>query len=292
MASRLEEDLSCPVCYEIFKDPVILSCSHSVCKDCVEYWWVEKVIHDCPLCRSISTSEVRSNLALKNLCESFSLETNPIRSYPRSEAALRSSDRPGQTPGQPQLQHLEQDEGHGVLLSSHPGPKHCYPGLVVSEDLTTVSESDCQYLPDNPERFGEQWSVLGSEGFDSGTYCWDFHVAESDDWDVGVMAQSGQRKGDTKSGLWIINLHYGGYAAGSPPGPETPLPFQKKLQRVRVNLDWDGGTLSFSDPETNTHLHTFTHTFTERLFPYINTGNGLPVTSSPAKVSVAVQQQD
>ncbi|KAF3847291.1 hypothetical protein F7725_020319 [Dissostichus mawsoni] len=35
------------------------------------------------------------------------------------------ADRPGQTPGQPQLQHLEQDEGHGVLLSSHFGPKHC-----------------------------------------------------------------------------------------------------------------------------------------------------------------------
>uniref|UniRef100_A0A3B4Y477 Zinc finger RING-type eukaryotic domain-containing protein n=1 Tax=Seriola lalandi dorsalis TaxID=1841481 RepID=A0A3B4Y477_SERLL len=27
------EDLCCPVCHEVFRDPVLLSCSHSFCKD-------------------------------------------------------------------------------------------------------------------------------------------------------------------------------------------------------------------------------------------------------------------
>ncbi len=32
MDSLSVEELSCPVCYEIFKYPVVLTCSHSICK--------------------------------------------------------------------------------------------------------------------------------------------------------------------------------------------------------------------------------------------------------------------
>ncbi len=36
MASLSEDDYICPVCCEIFKNPVFLSCSHSVCKECIQ----------------------------------------------------------------------------------------------------------------------------------------------------------------------------------------------------------------------------------------------------------------
>ncbi|KAL7407516.1 hypothetical protein ABVT39_009676 [Epinephelus coioides] len=75
MASRPEEDLSCPVCHEIFKDPVVLSCSHSFCKDCVQSWWRGKPTRECPYCkRRSSKEEPPISLALKNLCEAFLLE--------------------------------------------------------------------------------------------------------------------------------------------------------------------------------------------------------------------------
>ncbi|XP_018541908.1 E3 ubiquitin-protein ligase TRIM39-like [Lates calcarifer] len=75
MASRSEEDLCCPVCQEVFRDPVVLSCSHSFCKDCLKRWWREKQTQECPVCNRISSREDPPvSLVLKNLCEAFLLE--------------------------------------------------------------------------------------------------------------------------------------------------------------------------------------------------------------------------
>uniref|UniRef100_A0A3B4YG23 RING-type domain-containing protein n=1 Tax=Seriola lalandi dorsalis TaxID=1841481 RepID=A0A3B4YG23_SERLL len=148
-----EEDLCCPVCHEVFRDPVVLSCSHSFCKDCLQSWWREKPDRPCPVCKRTSKYEPPCNLVLKNLCEAFlqereqrssealcSLHSEKLKLFcldhhgqspaappaGGSPAGLRSSDRPGQTPGQPDLQHLEQDEGPGLLQSCGSGPKHCW----------------------------------------------------------------------------------------------------------------------------------------------------------------------
>lgn len=67
-----EEDLTCTVCCDIFEDPVVLSCSHSVCEDCLKNYWGTKESQECPLCRRRSS---RDNppvcIALKNLCEAY-----------------------------------------------------------------------------------------------------------------------------------------------------------------------------------------------------------------------------
>ncbi|XP_048046175.1 nuclear factor 7, brain-like [Megalobrama amblycephala] len=422
------EDLSCPVCCEIFKTPVILSCSHSVCKECLQQFWRTKKTQECPVCRRRSSKEFPPiNLVLKNLCESFLMERNETRSSGSEEICSLHSEKlklfclEDKQPVclvcrdsqkhvshtfrpisevvssykeelntalkslQEKLQHNEEMKGefektvqhiksqaehterqikqqfeklhqflrdeeeatitalreeeeqkkqmmkekleemnrhisalsHTIkdmeemmkandvcflkefpvskerVQSSQPDPQMASgalihvprylgnlqfrvwkkmqdivqntpvildpntanPYLVLSDDLTSVRNSENkQPLPDNPERFDIYPCALGSEGFNSGTHCWDVEVK-------GVTTATNQRKEHVFFNTDVWSVTYG-YIVGS------SFRVNQDLDCVRVNLDYDRGTVSFSDPVTNTHLHTFTHTFTHTLFPF------------------------
>lgn len=92
MASKrgfTEEDFSCPVCRDVYKNPVIMQCSHSVCKVCLNRFWETKRHRECPVCRKRSlTSELPINLALQNLCETY-LEERTSGGPAGSEAQCR-----------------------------------------------------------------------------------------------------------------------------------------------------------------------------------------------------------
>uniref|UniRef100_A0A8C0YHB0 Uncharacterized protein n=1 Tax=Cyprinus carpio carpio TaxID=630221 RepID=A0A8C0YHB0_CYPCA len=439
MASLSEDDFSCPVCQEIFKNPVLLSCSHSVCKECLQQFWRTKKTQECPVCRRRSSREQPPyNLALKNLCESFLKERNEVRSSGSEEicslhreklklfcledkqpvclvcvnsqkhdnhkfrpidevvssykeelnTALNSLQKKLQhnekTKGEfektvqhikSQAEHTERqikqqfeklhqflrDEEEATLtalreeeeqkkqmmkekleeinthisalshtikdteemmrasdvcflkefpvsmervqISSQPDPQTpsgalihvprylgnlpfrvwkkmqdivqntpvildpntTHPDLLLSDDLTSVRYIfNNQPVPDNPERFDRHLCVLGSEGFNSGTHCWDVEVKESQYWSLGVTTASNQRKrrGFFYTDVWCV--WYDPYSVWSLVygwSPGSGVRVKRKLDGVRVNLDYERGTVSFSDPVTNTHLHTFTTSF-------------------------------
>ncbi|XP_073703716.1 nuclear factor 7, brain-like [Garra rufa] len=453
------EDLNCPVCFEIFKTPVLLSCSHSICKECLQQFWKIGNTQECPICRRRSSrDEPPCNLVLKNLCESFTAESvsgseevcslhneklklfclddkqpvcvvcrdsekyanhsfipinEVVPSYKEqlnialkslqeklehTETNKRECDETVQHI-QTQAEHTErqikeefkklhqflQDEEEAsitalkkekeqksqmmkekleemnrqilalsdtikdieekmnaseisILLSFNvtmeraqsaqqdpqmvsgalinvadhlknltfrvwkkmqelvqntpvildPNTANTY--LILSDDLTSLKSSEMhQPVPDNPERFDEYACVLGSEGFDSGTHFWDVEVGDNSEWVIGVTTESNQRKGDIffKTNVWCMWYEDGKYFSQSPKKPNRPFSVIEKLQKVRLELDWDRGKLSFCDPVTNTHLRTLTTTFTEKVFPFFYTFDGsVPLTILPAKVVV------
>ncbi|XP_019909775.2 nuclear factor 7, brain isoform X1 [Esox lucius] len=487
MASRFsfpEEDLFCPVCRDIFKDPVVLSCSHSFCKSCVQKCWKLKGFRECPVCRRRSSkSEPPCNRALKNLCESFlqqrhqrapvlqrpavlcsqhneklqlfcledkqpiclvcqaskthrshqcvpindalknhknQLQTalkhlheklkmftevqqtydqttehiksqaqhteekiktafEKLHQFLRDDEAARiaSLRREAEQKSQMMKKNIEQMSkdmsslsntiqateeelraeevsflqvrtwlGHCVSLSNmnvfillqhytltqnmfsyhvlqnfkatmkkatcaladpervsgtlidvakHLGnlqfrvwekmqeivthtpvildPNTAHACLSVSGDLTSVRYLDpLQKLPDNPERFMYSKTVLGSEGFSSGTHSWEVAVGDHPLWNVGVVKKStDRRKGihlTPAHGMWAIKHRSGTYKALE----DIDMALKRSPQRIRVQLDYDRGEISFYDPKDMTLLFKHRDTFTERLYPLLSVG--------------------
>ncbi|KAG7491401.1 hypothetical protein MATL_G00003260 [Megalops atlanticus] len=165
--------------------------------------------------------------------------------------------------------------------------------LIVSDDLTTVRYTDEeQHLPDNPERFNHYECMLGSEGFSSGRHAWDVEVGDTSEWALGVAKETVLRKEwfplSPERGLWSICLYAGEYRARAP--VSIPITVKKKPLRVRVQLDWDRGKVTFSDPSDNTVLYKFQHRFTETVFPYFsNTCKHHPLRILPGRVSVSAE---
>ncbi|XP_024263182.1 E3 ubiquitin-protein ligase TRIM39 isoform X2 [Oncorhynchus tshawytscha] len=377
-SSFREEDLSCPVCRDIFKDPVLVPCGHSFCETCLLETWKQR---ECPVCRrKCSKDWYPPNLSLESLCETFSQshtgsqkstskissalcglhgetleledkqpvclvwqdtrqrnhkplaeavqdhknqaqnterqikeEFQKLHRFLREEeeasiATLREEEEQKSQTMKEKIEEMNRQNYKATVKRAHftlPDPqlvsgalidvaKHlgnlqfrvwekmqgivkyspvildpntAYRYFVLSEDLTSLRFCASQQLPDNPERFDYNALVMGSEGFNSGTHSWDVEVGDSTVWSVGVVQESAQRKGNMKPERWIVYYSGGKYRACPTSGPGVPITMRPKPQRIRVLLDRDRGQLSFSDPDNNTHLHTFTHTFTEQVFP-------------------------
>uniref|UniRef100_A0A087Y8D5 Tripartite motif containing 35-12 n=1 Tax=Poecilia formosa TaxID=48698 RepID=A0A087Y8D5_POEFO len=155
----------------------------------------------------------------------------------------------------------------------------------LSDDLTSLRRGDTdQQLPDNPERNTKYKNVFGSEGFNSGKHSWEVEVGDYPRWTVGLVKESVDRKGERHGlpdyGIW--RLCHGDRKYSDVAGKTLKL--KKSLQRIRVQLDYDMGVVSFYDCEDMTLICTHRDTFTEKLFPYFYIGAAGDAKTSEIKI--------
>uniref|UniRef100_A0A8C6SP91 Uncharacterized protein n=1 Tax=Neogobius melanostomus TaxID=47308 RepID=A0A8C6SP91_9GOBI len=155
-------------------------------------------------------------------------------------------------------------------------PNTASPKLSLSDDLSTVRNTETlnKELPEVPERFSNYAIVLGSVGYSSGTHQWDVEVGDHPYWAIGVAKESIERKEKSrvslKNGLLYFCYFKGQYHDGS-----KDVKVKKSPEKIRVKLDFNKGTLSFSDADHMTPLCSHTvpkETSTDKLFPFFSVG--------------------
>ncbi|KAM9342113.1 E3 ubiquitin-protein ligase TRIM39 [Pholidichthys leucotaenia] len=82
-AEQLASELSCPICLQLFSDPVVLPCGHNYCRVCI-YKTVEslhthsKILPRCPECREEypGVDTLQRNFKLRSITEGYQLALN------------------------------------------------------------------------------------------------------------------------------------------------------------------------------------------------------------------------
>ncbi|XP_040187822.1 E3 ubiquitin/ISG15 ligase TRIM25-like [Rana temporaria] len=142
--------------------------------------------------------------------------------------------------------------------------------LQISDDRKTVSRLyKSQNYPETPERF-QCSQVISIQRFSSGRHYWEVDVGGSRIWRVGMCYPSINRRGDQSEigdnkKSWSLE-GWGNQCSVVHDNNKIPLPSSVSSKRVRIDLDYEAGRISFYDLcDPFRHLHTFTTTFTEPL---------------------------
>lgn len=151
-------------------------------------------------------------------------------------------------------------------------PNTAHPCLLLSHDLTSLEyTSQPHRLPDNPERFHMVAEVLCMTGLSSGSHCWVVDIG-CNNWILGVACTSVTRNVEVQARpenrFWTMCLRDREYRAMT--SPPTAVTVTEKLKRVRVQLDWVKGQVSFFDPaDDDTPLYSFSHKFRESVSVFL-----------------------
>ncbi|XP_041050253.1 E3 ubiquitin-protein ligase TRIM39-like isoform X2 [Carcharodon carcharias] len=155
-------------------------------------------------------------------------------------------------------------------LSLDPKTANC--NLVLSDDLRSVTWTERkQFSLLYPKRFKHYPQVLCSQSFSSGSHSWDVET-DGNECGIGIACGTVEREGrnsflGNSNKSWCLYCGFS-YLKAWHNSQFTDLPLFPSKPRIRVQLDYEAGTLSFYRvTDSVRYLHTFQTTFTEPVFP-------------------------
>lgn len=156
-------------------------------------------------------------------------------------------------------------------------PMTNHPWLQLSDDRKKVQEAlNETEVSLSTQRFDSWPCVLGWEGFSSGRHYWEVDIANNGYWRIGVTTASSKRHGrfsmNPSEGYWTIWRSTRQFFACTK--PETQLPLTLVPRKLGVYLDFEEGQVSFYNVETQSHIFTFTASFTETMYPLFSPLDG------------------
>ncbi|XP_033478835.2 E3 ubiquitin-protein ligase TRIM21-like [Epinephelus lanceolatus] len=92
-----EDQFLCPICLDVFIDPVTTSCGHNFCKNCITINWNVNVSLQCPMCKEIFATkpELHINTFISEMVAQFRQSAQQKAS---SSSSQQQAAKPGEVP--------------------------------------------------------------------------------------------------------------------------------------------------------------------------------------------------
>ncbi|XP_078138112.1 E3 ubiquitin-protein ligase TRIM21-like [Centroberyx gerrardi] len=114
-----EEQFLCPICLDVFTDPVTIPCGHNFCKTCITKHWDINVQCQCPMCKEVfdRKPELRVNTFISEMAAQFrksaQMKASSFQRQSTTEAEIRKEIRQMIQERQLKIQEIK----HAVQLS-------------------------------------------------------------------------------------------------------------------------------------------------------------------------------
>ncbi|XP_043942108.1 tripartite motif-containing protein 72-like [Protopterus annectens] len=280
---RIEEELSCSICLDLFQNAVQLPCQHIFCKQCIEQHLASNGASGlCPNCRtSFRRTDLICSRVVNNVIQTLSVCHNEnhtsFLTLQIQEPAVNSeseSPRPTEQVSPqnvtevPAMSKSEYIRSKFVSLTLDEETAH--PNLKITSNKSLVYYStEVRSCHPSHRMFDTINAVLAEQVLDHGEYYWEVIVDDKKRWTLGVTRHGLNRNGAVqafpRNGYWIIMRRTEGwfvtrivYEAWE--NTKMLITVRSKPNKIGLYLNCDTGELSFynaDDPNDLEKIYTF-----------------------------------